>query len=185
VKTLLQTLLLTFLLVLTATAAETRLSVRQDGNMLTVQGQLDVPVNQTVAWTVLTDYARFPDFVPGINSSRVVEQRNSMKLVEQRGMVSAGSFRMPFQGVVQVEEHKRDGQPDSIRIMFLNGPLKDVLGEWKVKPGVPLELSYIMRMDLMKAPFPPPMAGTIIEQQVRSWVEAFAREMQVVKRKKE
>lgn len=153
--------------------------------MLSVRGQLDVPVNQSVAWAVLTDYARFPEFVPGINSSRVIEQRNSMKLIEQRGMVSAGSFRMPFQGMAQVEERKRDGQPESIRIVFVSGPLKDVQGEWRVKPGVPLELSYSMRMDMMKTPFPPPMAGTIIEQQVRSWVEAFAQEMQVVKRKKE
>jgi hypothetical protein len=40
-------------------------------------------------------------------------------------------------------------------------------------------------MDLMKSPFPPPIAVTIIEQQVRTWVEAFAREMQAVKRNKE
>ena len=42
-----------------------------------------------------------------------------------------------------------------------------------------------MRMDISKAPFPPPLSVNIIEQQVRSWVEAFAHEMQDVKRKKE
>ena len=102
--------------------------------MLTVQGKLDVPVNQTVAWAVLTDYPRFPALVPGITSSRILEQRDSMKLIEQRGMVIAGTFRMPFQDVVQVKEHKRNGQPESIRIIFISGPLKDVRGEWKVKP---------------------------------------------------
>lgn len=74
VKTLLQTLLLSCLLVQTATAAVTRLSVRQDGNVLTVQGKLDVPVNQTVAWAVLSDYPRFPAFTPGITGSRILEQ---------------------------------------------------------------------------------------------------------------
>lgn len=108
-----------------------------------------------------------------------------MKLIEQRGMVIAGTFSMPFQGVVQVEEHKRNGQPESIRILFISGPLKDVRGEWKVKLGMPLELSYSMRMDMMKTQFPPPMAEMMIEQQVRSWVEAFAQEMQAVKRIKE
>ncbi len=161
------------------------MSMRQEGNLLTVEGQLEVPVNQTVAWAVLTDYARFPEFVPGITGSRILEQRNASKLIEQRGMVSAGSFRMPFQGVVQVEEQRREGQPEAIKILFVSGPLKDIQGEWNLKSNTPLTLSYRMRMDLLKTPFPPPMAVTIIEQQVRTWVEAFAREMQSVKRKKE
>jgi ribosome-associated toxin RatA of RatAB toxin-antitoxin module len=185
VKTLLQTLLLTSLMVTFATAAETRISVREEGRFLTIQGQLSVPVNPATAWTVLTDYARFPEFVPGIHGSRILQQRNTMKMIEQSGMVTAGSFRMPFQGLAQVEELRREGQPDSIRIAFVSGPMKDVVGEWRLTPGTPLELSYSLRMDIMKTPFPPPMAATIVEQQVRTWVEAVAREMQTVKRKKE
>jgi ribosome-associated toxin RatA of RatAB toxin-antitoxin module len=153
--------------------------------MLIVEGQLEVPVNQTTAWAVLTDYARFPEFVPGLNGSRLLEERNTVKLVEQRGTVIAGQFRMPFQGVVKIEEHKTEGQPGNIRVIFISGPLKDVQGEWNIKPGKPLDLSYRMQMDMLKSPFPPPLAVTIIEQQVRTWVEAFAREMQVMKRKKE
>ncbi len=185
VKTLLQTLLFTCLLVQLTHANETRMNVRQVGSMLMVEGQLEVPVNQTTAWEVLTDYTRFPEFVPGINGSRLLEERNTSKLFEQRGMVISGQFRMPFQGVVKIEEHKPEGHPGMIRVLFVSGPLKDVQGEWNIKPGKPLELNYRMQMDLMKTPFPPPLAVTIIEQQVRSWVEAFAREMQVMKRKKE
>jgi|JFJP01.1.fsa_nt_gi ribosome-associated toxin RatA of RatAB toxin-antitoxin module len=185
VKTLLQTLFLSCLLVQLTLAAETRMNVRQTGSMLMVEGQLEVPVNQTTAWAVLTDYARFPEFVPGLNSSRLLEERNTSKWVEQRGTVIAGQFRMPFQGVVKIEELRPEGQPGVIRVAFISGPLKDVQGEWNIKPGKPLDLSYRMQMDLMKSPFPPPLAVTIIEQQVRTWVEAFAHEMQVMKRKKE
>jgi hypothetical protein len=35
-----------------------------------------------------------------------------------------------------------------------------------------------MHMDLMKSPFPPPLAPAIAEQQVRTWVEVFGREME-------
>jgi ribosome-associated toxin RatA of RatAB toxin-antitoxin module len=185
VKTLLQTLFLSCLLLQPLHAAETRMNVRQAGSMLIVEGQLEVPVNQTTAWAVLTDYARFPEFVPGLNGSRLLEERNTLKLVEQRGTVIAGQFRMPFQGVVKIEEHKPEGHPGIIRVVFVSGPLKDVQGEWNIKPGKPLDLSYRMQMDMLKSPFPPPLAVTIIEQQVRTWVEAFAREMQVMKRKKE
>jgi len=184
-KTLLQSLLISCLLVLPASAADIQMQVRQDGSMLTVEGKLKVAVNPNAAWAVLTDYARYPEFVPGINSSRILEQRGNLKLIEQRGVINGGQIRMPFQGAIQVAEHKRDDQPESIMISFISGPLKDVQGEWNIQPAKPLELAYSMKLDLMKSPFPPPMAVTIIEQQVRTWVEAFANEMQAVKRKKE
>ena len=184
-KTLLQTLFLSCLLVLSAHAEETRMSMRQDGNILVVEGRLEMLVSQEIAWAVLTDYPRFPEFVPGITSNRILEQRKELKLIEQRGVINTGQFRMPFQGVLQVEEHKRDGQPHGMKIVYVSGPLKDVQGEWNIRPGKPLGLSYRMRMDISKAPFPPPLSVNIIEQQVRSWVEAFAHEMQDVKRKKE
>jgi len=40
-----------------------------------------------------------------------------------------------------------------------------------------LRLVYRMNMDMMKTPFPPPLAPSIAEQQVRTWVEVFAHEM--------
>lgn len=153
--------------------------------MLTVEGTMTTQLSRPAAWTILTDYTRFPEFVPGIHSNRILEQRNDFRLIEQRGMISNNQFQMPFQGVMQVEERKRDGVPEGMKIVFLSGPLKDVQGEWNIQPGKPLGLTYRMRMDLTKTPFPPPMAASIVEQQVRTWVDAFSREMQVVKRIKE
>ena len=221
VKSLPHTLLLSCLLLLSAFPAaaqkavptQPQISVRQDGNVLTAEGAMITSLTRLNAWAVLTDYTRFHEFVPGINSNRILEQRNDTKLIDQRGMISNNQFQMPYQGVMQVEELKRDGAPEGIKILFLSGPLKDVQGEWNIQPGKPLGLSsrspgrpkndlaptgggpevsepgvkltYRMRMDLTKTPFPPPMAASIVEQQVRTWVDAFSREMQVVKRIKE
>lgn len=191
-KSLFRTLLLSCLLLLPVCAfaaqaadPQTQISVRQEGNILTVEGNIPTPVNRLAAWAVLTDYTRFPEFVPGIHGNRILEQRNDFKLIEQRGMITNSQFQMPYQGVMQVEERKRDGVPEGMKILFLSGPLKDVQGEWNIQSGKPLGLSYRMRMDLTKTPFPPPMAASIVEQQVRTWVDAFSREMQVVKRNKE
>lgn len=189
-KTLRHTLLLSCLLLLSAyvfetQAAETQTSVRQDGNILTVEGSMTTSVNRLAAWALLTDYTRFPEFVPGIYSNRILEQRNDFKLIEQRGMITNSQFQMPYQGIMQVEERKRDGVPEGMKILFVSGPLKDVQGEWNIQSGKPLGLTYRMRMDLTKTPFPPPMALSLAEQQVRTWVDAFSREMQVVKRNKE
>ena len=154
--------------------AGTQISARQEGMVLSVEGWLDTRADKATAWRVLTDYTRFPEFVPGIRSNRILEARNGAKLIEQRGEVIAGAFRMSYDGIMRVEERGRD----NIQILFLSGPFKDVRGEWSLQAGRPLRLAYRMRMDLMKSPFPPPLAPGIAEQQVRTWVEVFGREME-------
>ncbi len=177
------------LLLLPAYAAEppakTQTRMQRSGNILMVEGIIPTLVDRQAAWAVLTDYTRFPQFVPGIHSNRILEQRDGFKLIEQRGMISNNQFQMPYQGVMQVEEQMRDGVPEGMKILFVSGPLKDVQGEWNIQAGKPLGLSYRMRMDLTKTPFPPPMAASIVDQQVRTWVDAFSREMLAVKRNKE
>lgn len=159
-------------------AAESHVGVRQNGTMLTVEGWLTTSAELPRAWHVLTDYARFAEFVPGIHDSRVVEARDHVKLVAQRGEVVAGQFRMPYQGVMRIEETAHQ----SIRIHFLSGPFEDARGEWTLQPGKPLRLRYRLQMDLMKSPFPPPLAPGIAEQQVRTWLEVFGREMELTRR---
>lgn len=171
---LIQSLLLIWLGMAAALAAGNGLSVRQEGSQLTVEGELQTSADAAVAWAVLTDYARFPEFVPGILSNRVLGSQANTRLIEQRGEVQSGPFRLAYVGQMQVEE--RPGQ--GLVIQFLSGPFKDVRGEWKMESGRPLKMIYRMRMDLMKSPFPPPLAPAIAEQQVRTWVDVFGREME-------
>jgi ribosome-associated toxin RatA of RatAB toxin-antitoxin module len=159
-------------------SAPTKISVRQEGNILTVEGTLFTSASRAGVWKILTDFSRFPEFIPGLYSNRLLEQRDNLKLIEQRGMISTRQIQMPFQGVIQVEEQFRDGVPEGMQIVYLNGPLKDVRGEWNIQPGKLLGLTYRMRMDITKTPFPPLMATPIAEQQVQNWVDAFSREMQ-------
>lgn len=173
-KMLIQSLLLIGLGIAAAHGAGNGLSVRQEGSQIVVEGLLQTTVDRNTAWAVLTDYPRFPEFVPGIHSNQVLEAKNGMKLIEQRGEVVSGPFRLPYTGQMRVEEHPGEG----LVILFLSGPFKDVRGEWNIDPGRPLKMIYRMRMDLMKSPFPPPLAPAIAEQQVRNWVDVFGREME-------
>lgn len=173
-KMVMHSLLLLWLSLASALASDNGLSVRQEGNALTVEGWMKAPVDKEVAWAVLTDYARFPDFVPGIQANQVVAADNGGKTIEQRGEVVSGPFRLVYAGQMRVEERANE----RIEIVFLSGPFKDVRGEWNIEPGHPLKLIYRMRLDLMKSPFPPPLAPAIAEQQVRTWVEVFGREME-------
>lgn len=154
--------------------AATQLNSRQEGMILVVEGWMQTNADRATAWKVLTDYARFPEFVPGITSNQVMDAQNGTKTIAQRGQVFAGQVRMPYEGIMQVTEHRQEGMD----IRFLTGPFKDVGGSWRINAGQPLKLSYIMRMDLSKTPFPPPLAPTIAQQQVSTWVDAFGREIE-------
>jgi ribosome-associated toxin RatA of RatAB toxin-antitoxin module len=151
------------------------LALRQEGMVLWVEGGLTVQADKAVAWQVLTDYPRFPEFVPGIASNQVISVAgNGRKTLAQRGQILAGQVRMVYEGLVDVTEYPGEG----LDILFLTGPFKDVRGSWRILAGTPLKLSYTMRMDLNKAPFPPPLASNIVQEQVRTWVEAFGREIE-------
>jgi ribosome-associated toxin RatA of RatAB toxin-antitoxin module len=151
------------------------LNLRQEGPVLWVEGGLTVRADKAVAWEVLTDYPRFPEFVPGIASNQVVSTAgNGRKTLAQRGQILAGQVRMAYEGLVDVTEYPGEG----LDILFLSGPFKDVRGTWRILAGSPLKLSYTMRMDLNKTPFPPPLATSIVQEQVRTWVGVFAREIE-------
>lgn len=152
----------------------TRLSIRQEGMILWVEGWMQTRADRSTAWAVLTDYARFPEFVPGISSNQVLEAGLGTKTIAQRGEVVAGQVRMPYEGIMRVTELR----PEGMDIRFITGPFKDVWGSWRMSAGHPLKLTYSMRMDLSKTPFPPPLAPTIAQQQVSTWVDAFGREME-------
>jgi len=155
-------------------AGPIQVQVRMDGPMLVVDGWLETAVDAPLAWSVLTDYEGFTRFVPGIRANRVVRREGPVRWIEQQGETLAMGLRMPYVGRMRVEEIP--GQ--RIAILFLSGPFRDVRGEWRIGEGRPLRLAYQMRMDLMKSPYPPALAGGIAEQQVRMWVDVFATEME-------
>lgn len=157
-----------------ADAAETHVSVRQEGMLLRVEGWLTTPVDVATAWSVLTDYSRFPDFVPGIRQNQVVEAKGNTKMVSQQGELAMGTLRMPYEGTMRIEEAPREG----ISIQFLSGLFKDVEGQWQVGRSRPLKLTYRMQMDLMKTIIPAPLVSPMAEAQVRLWVTVFAQEME-------
>lgn len=157
-------------------APDMQISVRQAGNLLSVEGWLQTHATRELAWSVLTDYARFPKFVPGILVNRVLNAAGPIKTIEQQGEIVTGMLRMRYEGTMRVEEKPGHG----LTIRFLTGPFKDAQGEWRLEnegKQPPYRLVYQLNMDLMKSPFPPPLAPSIAEQQVRLWVETFAREM--------
>lgn len=166
-------LLVAGVLAIPALAAQPVLETRLAPGLVTVSGRLDVPVERARAWQVLTQPDRFPAFVPGLKTSRTLEQRGATRLIAQSGELTAGP-RLRFEAVVRSDEIAGEG----VKLQFLSGPFKNSSGEWRLSGERPVTLAYQLRVDLTQSPLPPPLAGQIADQQVRVWLNALAEEMQ-------
>lgn len=98
------------------------------------QGQYAVmglaKVNPAIAWSVLTDYGNFSQFLPTVAASRVVETDGQRSLVEQidrrRILLST------VETTVLTENVEIDQQQISFRL--LEGNLKYMYGHWRLDP---------------------------------------------------
>ena len=87
--------LLASLLLTTAFAATSTVDVRSDGATYSVHASGVVPADARTAFETLTDYEHLRDFVPDIESSRVVSRDGNGLLVEYVGAFQLLWFSMP------------------------------------------------------------------------------------------
>jgi hypothetical protein len=73
------------------------------GDVYIVVATLTAPVVPADAWAVLTDFDEMASFMPQLKSSRVLRRADDYVLVQQRGQMELGSFRMPFESDRKIE----------------------------------------------------------------------------------
>jgi hypothetical protein len=80
--------------------------VSSKGAVVTMLASFTAPVGVRLAWEVMTDYDHMAQFLPHLESSRIVERRPGNRLlVEQRGEVPLGPLARAFSYVREVELH--------------------------------------------------------------------------------
>jgi ribosome-associated toxin RatA of RatAB toxin-antitoxin module len=82
---LLRDMLLVALLSTNAFAATTAVDVASDAGSINIKASALLNSDARTAWDVLTDYAHYPDFIPGLRASRIVGRRGATVTVEQSG----------------------------------------------------------------------------------------------------
>lgn len=82
---------------LPAAAGEVDVVVSNNGSLVTITAGFSVPVGAPLAWEVMTDYDHMTQFLPHLESSKVIERRRDNRLlVEQSGAVPVGPLSLPF-----------------------------------------------------------------------------------------
>lgn len=157
-----------------AAAQMPAVKVSQQGTRLLVSGEILVPVTPATAWSVLTDYERVPQFVPGMKVSRVVERNGNVRVLQQQGEMQANNMRMLYFGTLRVVE-----EPSTrLSVQFLDGTFRNMQGQWSLSgKRAPVRLGYQLDFD-SGTPYPSPMMVMMLQQQVIHWVSSLAAEME-------
>ena len=67
-----------------------KVQVVQDGQAIVVDMHMHSTASVREAWSVLTDFAHMPSFVPNLKSSKVLEAHGNLLKVQQQGSAKHG-----------------------------------------------------------------------------------------------
>ena len=94
---------------ITSRASDRPVDVRieRQGDELVIAASARLVADPATAWAVLTDYAHYRAFIPGIRASRVVERHGTVVVVEQSDELAVWFLRMPVRVVYEIDEFPR------------------------------------------------------------------------------
>ncbi|HET8877428.1 MAG TPA: SRPBCC family protein [Casimicrobiaceae bacterium] len=112
--------------------------IERQGDTMVITAHARLVADPVTAWAVLTDYARYRDFIPGVRASRVVERRGSAVVVEQSDEFALSFLRMPVRVMYEIDEFPRARLQSRARASGLP-PLSSTFVLERTEAGVTLE----------------------------------------------
>jgi len=149
-------------------------SIRRDDALeIVCRATIDAPLE--IVWQTLTDYDRLPEFIPGMRSSRVVERRGAVVVVEQSGEARFLFIVHP----IEVTLVSTESPPHALAVSMLKGNLKRLDGVYRIEPQGAARILLTWR-GTVEALEMPPLIGEIlmranIEDQFRGMVREIDR----------
>ena len=127
----------------TVFAAVISIDAERDGAAIDIHASAVLNADATTAWRVLTDYARYPEFIPDLHMSRVVARHDNTVTVEQSGEALFWLFRIPLDITFEIEE----SPPSSVRSRATAGSVRALTSNYMLTPVSPgVRLNYVGRV---------------------------------------
>jgi carbon monoxide dehydrogenase subunit G len=146
---------------------------RDDALEVACRAILQAPAD--LVWQTLTDYDRLAEFIPGMRSSRLIERRGAVAVVEQSG--EAGFLFLSFP--IEVTLASTERPPHDLAVRMLKGNLKRLEGAYRIEPqsGGRILLTWTGIVEAMSMP---PLLGEFvmrsnIDDQFRGMVREIER----------
>lgn len=102
---------------------------KRDGEAIVLSARVPLHASRQQAWDVLTDYERYPDFVPDLKRCRVVERTGGTVVLEQEGEAGFVLFHYPIRVRLEVTE-----QPaQRVNARALQGNFRQMDGSYELQ----------------------------------------------------
>jgi ribosome-associated toxin RatA of RatAB toxin-antitoxin module len=157
-----------------AGGATVALTAERNGNAFDIHASSLLNADGATAWRVLTDYNRYPEFIPDLHSSHIVARHAGTVTVEQSGDAVLWLFKMPLEITFEIQE----APPDHLRSRAVAGTLRALTSSYALTPeAARTRLDYVGRV----APgfrLLGPFERTAVERNVSRQFQALADEIE-------
>jgi ribosome-associated toxin RatA of RatAB toxin-antitoxin module len=121
-----------------AFAATITVDSERRGDAIHIRASAVLNADTVTAWQELTDYGRYPEFIPDLRTSRVVARRGATVTVEQSGDAALWLFKWPLDITFEINELP----PNGLRSQAVAGSLRALASSYTlttVASGVRLD----------------------------------------------
>jgi ribosome-associated toxin RatA of RatAB toxin-antitoxin module len=151
----------------------TRTDVARDGSVVQVRSTIEAPAPVELCYAVLTDFDRLAEFIPGMESSRIVSAPGEPLLLRQVGSTSAGLSSFTFDVTLAVTLER----PHRITFRRVAGNLEQMAGSWQVSGNA---AHCVIDYEAVLEPsfWVPPLIGPlVVRHKVEQQVDGLAAEI--------
>ncbi|UZJ40798.1 SRPBCC family protein [Prosthecochloris sp. SCSIO W1101] len=103
---------------------------RDDDDVIDVSGSVYIRSVPETIWTVITDYDNFPDTMPKVKESTVIEDNGNIKIIEQTSKTGVLFFKVKFSTKMTIIETF----PDTLSFKLISGDFETFNGKWVLTP---------------------------------------------------
>lgn len=98
------------------------------GGAVRIVATADLPTDARKAWDVLTDYDHLAEFIPSLQTSRVVERNGHSLVLEQKGKAGFLFFTVPVEVRLAVEERPFE----RVNSRAIGGSMREMEGSYEL-----------------------------------------------------
>jgi ribosome-associated toxin RatA of RatAB toxin-antitoxin module len=111
-------------------AATITITAQRIGDAIDIKASALLKTDTTTAWRVLTDYDRYPEFIPDLRMSRVIARRGTTVTVEQSGDAALWLLRIPVDITYEITE----SPPNRLDSHAIGGSLRVLASSYVLTP---------------------------------------------------
>ncbi|MFM9971353.1 MAG: SRPBCC family protein [Burkholderiales bacterium] len=105
-------------------------AVTREGEFIAVEARVDLQVLPGMAWSVLTDYEKYPSFISTLRESKIVSRGPEGLVVDQRGSFGFLFFSQDIEARLVIQETL----PTQVVARSAGGSFREMRGRYELQP---------------------------------------------------